>query len=163
MTRIYVAGPCSGLPFNNYPAFMSAELQLRALGYDVVNPTTLPGHAQHDQTWESFMRVDLPALCTCDAVALLPGWHTSKGARLEHHSAIVLGMEIRQLADWLLKPEHVAWQAAVRVPSAKLTQAESECPYTDRSPYARGAWLDGWEAAERAHGILAAVQEGGAA
>ena len=101
MTRIYVSGQCSGLPFNNYPAFMSAELQLRALGYDVVNPTTLPGHAQHDQTWESFMRVDLPALCTCDALALLPGWHNSRGARLEYHNAIALSMRIMALRDWL--------------------------------------------------------------
>ena len=101
MTRLYISGPMSGLPFNNYPAFVSAELQLRALGYDVVNPATLPGHATHDQTWAAFMRVDLPALCTCDAVALLPGWQASKGARLEHHNALALGMRISALSDWL--------------------------------------------------------------
>lgn len=53
-----------------------------------------------------------------------------------------------------------AWKAATaeaRLHSTKLGQAESECPYTEQSPYARGAWLDGWEAAERAHGIVAAA------
>ena len=40
---------------------------------------------------------------------------------------------------------------------SRLDQGESECPYTDQSPYARSAWLDGWEAAERAHGAAAAA------
>jgi hypothetical protein len=59
-------------------------------------------------------------------------------------------------------PLYTAQPAATRVPLTKLSQAESECPYTDQSPYARSAWLDGWGAAERAHGITAVGQEGGA-
>ena len=31
--------------------------------------------------------------------------------------------------------------------------AESQCPHPEGHPSLRDAWLDGWEAAERAHGI----------
>jgi len=103
--RIYIAGPCTGIPNENRPAFLAGELQLRGLGFDVVNPTTLAGHGAHDQSWASFMKVDLPALCTCEAVALLPGWEASKGANLERHNALTLGMDVRLLADWLAPAE----------------------------------------------------------
>ncbi|WP_457825134.1 DUF4406 domain-containing protein, partial [Staphylococcus aureus] len=36
MTRIYVAGPMSGLPELNFPAFHAAAAELRAQGFDVV-------------------------------------------------------------------------------------------------------------------------------
>lgn len=42
---------------------------------------------------------------------------------------------------------------------SRLGQGESECPYTDQSPCARSAWLDGWEAAARAHVVVASNKE----
>ncbi len=32
-------------------------------------------------------------------------------------------------------------------------EAENRCPYPEANPRTRNAWLDGWGAAERAHGI----------
>jgi len=125
--RIYVSGPCTGIPLGNAPAFLAAELQLRGLGFEVINPTTLPGHADHDQTWASFMRVDLPALCTCDAVALLPGWRASKGAGVERDLALALGMEVRDLADWL-KADHfrdVAQMVSTHRPAPACTTGQA--------------------------------------
>lgn len=34
-----------------------------------------------------------------------------------------------------------------------IGEAERQCPYPKANPSTRNAWLDGWEAAERAHGI----------
>jgi hypothetical protein len=31
---------------------------------------------------------------TCDAIQLLPGWENSRGATLEHHIAVALGLQI---------------------------------------------------------------------
>lgn len=104
--RIYVSGKMTGLPFLNYPAFIAAGLQLTGAGFDVVNPATLD-HSRHDGSWASHMRVDIRALMDCDGVALLPGWESSKGARVEWRLALDLGMEVRDLADWLLTPEEV--------------------------------------------------------
>ncbi|MCY1527250.1 hypothetical protein D9M68_623110 [compost metagenome] len=38
MKRIYLAGPMTGLPEFNYPAFHAEAARLRALGYQVENP-----------------------------------------------------------------------------------------------------------------------------
>ena len=39
--RIYVAGPMTGHPQLNFPAFHTEAARLRALGYEVVNPAEL--------------------------------------------------------------------------------------------------------------------------
>lgn len=92
MTRIYIAGPMTGLPEFNYPAFNAEAKRLRALGYEVENPAENPAPAC--KTWAGYMRKALPQMLSCDAVALLPGWQSSKGARLEITVARELGMRV---------------------------------------------------------------------
>lgn len=95
--RIYLAGPMSGLPELNFPAFHAAAAQLRAAGWDVVNPAEI--NADPNAEWAACMRADIRELVTCEAIALLPGWINSRGATLEHHIAHQLGMEILHVAD----------------------------------------------------------------
>lgn len=92
MTRIYIAGPMTGKPDLNFPAFMAEANHLRALGHDVVNPAEI--NPDHSMSWHECMRRDIAQLVTCDAVRLLPGWEDSSGARLEEHIAMRLGMQI---------------------------------------------------------------------
>ena len=89
----YVSGPMSGLPDNNYPAFMTASTELRDAGQVVVNPAELP-EPEEEQDWDWYLRRDIVALVSCGRVAMLPGWQNSRGAQLEHHIARELGMEI---------------------------------------------------------------------
>jgi hypothetical protein len=98
--RIYISGPVTGIPNENRPAFTAAELQLRGAAFAVVNPLTLPH--RHDKTWASYMRECIPAMLSCESVALLPGWQLSRGAIVERDLAVTLGMDVRPLADWLL-------------------------------------------------------------
>lgn len=95
MKRIYLAGPMTGLPEFNYPAFHAEAARLRALGYQVENPAENP--PQDD--WEDYMKQAIPQLLTCDLMALLPGWEKSKGAMLEHHIACHLGIVRVMAAD----------------------------------------------------------------
>ncbi len=90
--RCYIAGPMTGLPEFNFPAFRAAEEWVRARGFEPVNPINngLPKEAP----WQLHMRADISMLVTCDAVALLPGWQKSRGASLEHHIAKRLGLNI---------------------------------------------------------------------
>lgn len=90
MTRLYLAGPMSGLPELNFPAFHAEAARLRSLGFDVVNPAELCDDIAG--AWAQCMRRDLAALLTCEGIALLPGWERSRGATLEHHVAKALGM-----------------------------------------------------------------------
>ncbi|BCA28331.1 DUF4406 domain-containing protein [Metapseudomonas otitidis] len=101
MRRIYLAGPMTGLPQLNFPAFHAEAARLRALGYDVVNPAEL--NPNPNTSWQTCMRVDIRELVTCDAVAMLPGWTSSHGATLEHACAVQCGMEV-VLASNILSP-----------------------------------------------------------
>lgn len=90
MNRIYIAGPMSGLPDLNYPAFDEAALHLRALGYHIENPAENP--PPQCASWAGYMRLALAQLVTCDEIHMLRGWQQSRGARIEHDLAVELGM-----------------------------------------------------------------------
>lgn len=90
MRKIYLAGPMSGIPDFNYPAFNAEATRLRALGFHVENPAENDHPA--DQVWAGYLRTALRQMLTCDAVALLPDWHYSPGATLEYNVARAIGM-----------------------------------------------------------------------
>ncbi|MDR5887525.1 DUF4406 domain-containing protein [Vreelandella janggokensis] len=93
MKRIYISGPMTGLPGLNFGAFHLTAHQLRALGYEVVNPAEKQSETE-ELSWEEYLRQDLRQMLTCDTIALLPGWQASKGAHLELHVAHRVGMQI---------------------------------------------------------------------
>lgn len=97
--RIYVAGPMTGLPDYNLPAFAAATDRLRQVRFDARNP----GHRGviDGYTWRDYMRDGLRMLLDCDAVALLDGWGGSKGAALEVQVALAVEMPVRPLREWL--------------------------------------------------------------
>ena len=98
--RVYIAGPMTGLPDYNYPAFFEAEGKIADTGADVFNP------ARHgidpQKTHEEYMREALLDLCCCDAMVLLPGWENSQGALVEIVAAKAMGVKIyATIADFL--------------------------------------------------------------
>lgn len=106
--KVYLAGPMTGLPKWNYPAFFEAEARVRAAGYEPTNPAHIHGEslaeALHDavedpQTWDHYMRHGIRSLTQCDAICLLAGWETSRGARLEVMVALALGMRVLEYRD----------------------------------------------------------------
>ncbi|QDL55902.1 DUF4406 domain-containing protein [Rhodoferax aquaticus] len=103
MKRIYVAGPMTGLPDFNYPAFNAASERLRALGFEVENPAENP--EPHCGSWLGYMRMAIRQLSQCDGVALLPGWQKSRGARIEHQLAQQLGLTVVPESTILHGPE----------------------------------------------------------
>ncbi len=89
----YLAGPMTGLPEFNYPAFHAKAAELRAQGIDVRNP------AENDsgsagKSWEFYMRLALRMLLECDEIHMLPGWGESRGAQLELFVARMLSMTV---------------------------------------------------------------------
>ena len=95
--RVYVAGPMTGIADFNYPAFNAVADQLRAMGYEVENP------ADHGivegALWADYMAYDLTRLGLCGVIALLPGWESSQGAKLEVLIAERLGMTVVNAHD----------------------------------------------------------------
>lgn len=96
-TRMYLSGPMSGLPDFNYPTFRRIAADLTSRGYVVSNPADngLPDGL----SWEDYIRTDIRMLLDCDAVVVLPGWETSRGASLEVTIARALGMPVIALDD----------------------------------------------------------------
>lgn len=98
--NIYLAGPMTGYPSDNAPAFAVAAAELRAQGYFVFNPAeanppTPVGVARHYRTC---MAVDLAWICAhADAIAMLPGWEASNGVRAELALAKAIGLTIIEL------------------------------------------------------------------
>jgi len=89
----------TGYPEFNFPTFHAATSRLRAMGYEVVNPAELDAEldgfnptCDRPHSLAHYMRRDLPAVLSCDAVAVLPGWRESKGACLEVHVARECGL-----------------------------------------------------------------------
>lgn len=104
--KIYLAGPMTGLPDYNFPAFDQAAKHLRDLGHAVFNPadndrengfdaTGLAGHeaARLGFSLRNALKQDLSWICDhAEAVAVLDGWHLSKGALTETALARALGI-----------------------------------------------------------------------
>jgi hypothetical protein len=90
--KLYVAGPMSGYPELNFPAFHAEAARLRALGFEIVNPAEI--NTDPAAEWLDCMRKDIRYLVTCDGIALLPGWEQSRGANVEHTLARGLGLRV---------------------------------------------------------------------
>ena len=87
---IYIAGPMSGHPQNNYPAFWLAANKFRAHGLKVLNPAELPILPD----WQAYMRESLKMVAEATHIHFLPGADTSRGAQIESFIAKELGIEI---------------------------------------------------------------------
>jgi len=91
--RIYIAGPMTGYPDCNFQAFHAAAERLAAAGWAVFNPAENFG-GRKDLPREEYLRLDLAALAQCDAIAMLPGWEDSRGAKLEYLVAREMGCTV---------------------------------------------------------------------
>ena len=105
--KLYLAGPMSGLPDFNYPAFRVARVELEAAGYEVLSPLDNdPDPATTGQrSWEWYLRASIRQVTEAEAVAVLPGWVGSRGAKLEVHVARSLSMEVQLVPWWVRRAE----------------------------------------------------------
>ncbi len=99
MTRLYISGPMSGYgPGHNFEAFNRAALLLETYGFDVENPADKG--IINGWSWAQYMKYDIDVLLRCDGLAMLPNWECSRGARLEVHVALELGMPVLPVQVW---------------------------------------------------------------
>lgn len=90
--RIYIAGKVTGLDYLQVRStFKAAEASIKARGYKVTNPINFCGERW---PWWLCMVVCLSALLGCGAVAMLPGWESSRGANIERRFALALGKRV---------------------------------------------------------------------
>ncbi len=104
---MYIAGPITGIPDKNITAFTAATNLLLENGHIPICPLTLNELDPVEDNWLSQMKRDLKYLVDCDAVFLLPGWETSKGARLEVQVAKSLDIKVYRATDIRLLEEYI--------------------------------------------------------
>jgi len=95
--RVYLSGPISGRPIDEVRRAFNrgeekAERQIGRLfeGVEIVAINPLKKDLPYEAPWEEHMAEDIKLLAACDAVLMLEGWHTSKGARIERYIANTL-------------------------------------------------------------------------
>lgn len=120
--RVYISGPMISKPNHNIQAFLAAAERLRAAGHFVINPIDLGSvfgtpeeiekgffnlYLGFDPNGEykpligeccaiaqAVMDADLAAVRSCDAIYMLKGWKSSRGARREIEVALRHNLKI---------------------------------------------------------------------
>lgn len=121
MTRLYLAGPMTGIAHYNFPAFDEAAAKLREAGHTVFNPAehdretgfdavalNLKGTeaAEHGFSLRDTLKADLSWICdNAEGIAVLPNWGFSRGARVEVSLGQALKIPVKEIADWIPVPE----------------------------------------------------------
>lgn len=77
--RVYIAGPMTGIPEWNFPAFNAAAAAWRGAGWEVLNPAEA-FDGDPSRPYRDYVEHDIALLRSCDAIAMLPGWDGA-GAR----------------------------------------------------------------------------------
>jgi hypothetical protein len=109
--KYYLAGPMSGIPHFNFPAFDAACERLRAAGFDIVSPhehdtpeTQKLARASVDgahmpkesgaESWAECLARDVVLIGdVCAGIIFLPDWQRSRGAKLEAFTGLLTGKE----------------------------------------------------------------------
>lgn len=110
MARLHLSGPMRGLPSHNFPAFEAAASHLRSLDHYGTSPHehdlemgfVADGPDMDSASLRKALAWDLDQVCHSDALILLPGWESSRGAALEVHAALVCDVPC-----YLYDPDHI--------------------------------------------------------
>lgn len=133
--RIYIAGPMRGHKHFNFPAFAEAAKTLSSDGYTVVSPAQMdieagfdPYALPDDYDWQDLDIIgfslrdavirDVSAIVNCDAMYMLRGWESSRGARAERALAEWIGLEVLEE-----RPEDILDEAA------RVTRGDRQAAY----------------------------------
>ena len=111
-TRAYLAGPMSGIPGYNFPAFRAAAEDLREQGFDVLSPVEMdeedgldPAALLDDSLsldqYKDLLSRDIDRIVKdgIEVIVVLPGWEGSGGANVEVAFGRAAGLPILSYPD----------------------------------------------------------------
>jgi hypothetical protein len=107
--KIYVSGKIAGLSEEEFrDSFGRGCALVMTLGDTPVSPLEVPAclsedcngvserlsNSQYLHSWACYLKYDIIAMLECEAIALLPNWPTSKGAKFERYVAEQCGLDV---------------------------------------------------------------------
>src|ERR1019366_8835019 len=108
---VYLAGKMRGVEKFNFPRFEAAAKDLESKGWTVLSPHRMdleigfdPSKTLESQNFhiEDCVRRDVEAIIKSHAMALLPQWANSVGAKCEYHLARWLNKDVYQYPEMIL-------------------------------------------------------------
>lgn len=146
MSTVYIAGPMTGLPEFNFPAFREASQKYRDLGFTVVSPAELDEQADFDPTGltgnenlalhgfslNTILARDLELVSGVDGLILLKGWEKSRGAAAEIALAAALDL-------WIIEDEFGGEPVPARVLMPSFGRTEDSLAGEVRTTSSTGA------------------------
>ena len=126
----YLAGPMTGIPQFNFPAFKKAATTLRIAGFNIISPheTDSPAvqaaaWASSDgkliagviagETWGQILARDVELVADkVGGIVFLPDWTTSRGALLEAFVGLLCGRMFAVYEDESMAPRSRYWAFA---------------------------------------------------
>lgn len=139
--QVYIAGKITG--DDNYrDKFHRAESDLIVRYQHIpINPAALHPDGW---PWVEYLKADIPILLGCEAIALLPDWRESRGARLELEVAKAAGLKLFVLTDDALLPyecdeqtrqlQHLASDIIADIVGANSARHGGHVEWTSRTP-----------------------------
>ena len=81
MEKLFLAGPVTGIEYNNYPLFSRVATEFRNVNFQVCSPAEF-FDGKGDRERKEYMLESIKWLLEADTIVLLPGWEKSPGAYL---------------------------------------------------------------------------------
>ena len=118
----YLAGPMTGIPQFNIPAFDEAADKLRSFDYEIISPAERDTYetraaalaspdGDHDgglataETYGDMLARDMKIIADeIDGIILLPGWEASRGACIEAYIGLQFDRIFAQYVNGSFKP-----------------------------------------------------------
>lgn len=121
---IYISGPMRGIPEYNFPAFYRGEALWLMKGWEVLNPARIDEEEDgfdpkkpetiHPDGMRHYLVRDVKMLAAATAIAMLPGWEKSKGAKLELCVAYAMGLDVFDIIGNPLPVTDVVLREAIK-------------------------------------------------
>lgn len=104
--KSYLAGPMTGYPEFNIPAFRAAKVELDKLGFNIALPVDIDNADQKEGwQWGDYLAEDIRLICNeCDSIVLLPEWNRSRGAKLEVAAGLMQSLKFPEFRFWYYEP-----------------------------------------------------------